>query len=185
MLGVPGQSSGTILPMPNGLVLALDVEDGQRFAFVYDGRGWAAATFVLAILLAALARTDAVANEPIALWFFAAMAFLMLVGCIRNLGSHLTVHVDRASGLLTCSGKWSWRSVSWTKKAHEFKELRVVRGSVDGGPAMNLYLELVGRDGVPVLLRSRGFFESTRHPLMLGLAKRLADVLQVPLSDHS
>jgi hypothetical protein len=170
--------------MPSGLILALRREDDERFVFIYEGRTWAVATFLIALLLMAIAQTD-VASEPVAQWFLKGMALLMLVGCARNAGSRLTLEITKADGRVRGFGRWSWRAVTWIPSETYFTELRILRGSVDGAPASNMHIVLIGRDRAHTYLRTRGFFESTRHTAVAALATRVARALNLPLADLS
>jgi hypothetical protein len=168
--------------MPRGIVLTPGVETEQSFEFVFDGRPWVAVTLALAAGLFRLAQANPFALEPSILWVMQILAVVMLAGCVRNLGSRLTVRVDKRLGAVTCRGTWSWIEVRWARAAADFQELRLIPAS-EGGRLANGHLELVAKAGGPLLLSATAFWKPDRHPKALALAKRLGDVLHVPVRD--
>jgi len=168
--------------MPRGIVLRLAVETEQSFEFTFDGRPWVVAPLGLAAGLYWMAHANPFALEPSMLLVVRILAVVMLVACVLNLGSRFTVRVDKQSGVVTCSGKWSWMTLCWARKAADFREVRVLPAS-EGGGSYSCHLELVAKEGGPLTLRATAFWKPNQHPKALALAKRLGDALHVPVRD--
>lgn len=166
--------------MPQGIVLTLGVETEESFEFVFDGRPWVAGTLALAAGLFWMAHANPFALERSMLLVVQLLAVVMLLACARNLGSRFTVRVDKRSGQVTCRGKWSWMTLDWTRKAADFRELRLVQAEI-GSPTW--HLELVARAGGPLLLAATAFWRRDQHRKALALGKRLGDALHVPVGD--
>jgi hypothetical protein len=81
--------------MPQGIVLTLDAETDQSCDFVFDGRPWVAATLALAAGLFWMAHANPFALERSMLLVVQILAVVMLVACVRNLGSRFTVRIDK------------------------------------------------------------------------------------------
>ncbi len=167
---------------PTRPLMVLQEHDDRRLVFRFQSSRWALITLLVGAVFGVFAYI--VASSSGMTWgtVVLALCVLFLYSSLYSFTAHQSLDIYRDTQQVTLVERNLYRHVNRTMPFTDFREVSIFRGSITGQRGTNWHITLVKKDDDAFHL-GLGEFGALTHDAARQLAARIADLMEIPISD--